>query len=111
MVLPVGVLSRLFDGISVNAVHRAPVPRTPVAVANNLAPVVNGFHAQGLSQIKMIDALNRLNIPATRGGQWGHGSNCSACSRVSTPPRKMQSPTTLQSRAPDSWIPCCLAQH
>ena len=38
--------------------------------ANNLAPVVNGFRAQGLSQVKMVDALNRLNIPAARGGQW-----------------------------------------
>jgi DNA invertase Pin-like site-specific DNA recombinase len=38
--------------------------------ASNLAPVVNGFRAQGLSQVKMVDALNRLNIPAARGGQW-----------------------------------------
>lgn len=38
--------------------------------ANNLAPVVNGLRAQGLSQVRMVNALNRLNIPAARGGQW-----------------------------------------
>jgi len=38
--------------------------------ADNLAPVLSGFQAQGLSQVKMVEALNRLNIPAARGGQW-----------------------------------------
>lgn len=38
--------------------------------ALSLAPVINGFRAQGMSQRKMVDALNRLNIRAARGGQW-----------------------------------------
>lgn len=38
--------------------------------ANNLAPVLSGFLAQNLSQVKMVETLNRLNIPAARGGQW-----------------------------------------
>ncbi|KVG35102.1 resolvase [Burkholderia ubonensis] len=38
--------------------------------ALELAPVINGFRAQGMSQRKMVDALNRLNIRAVRGGQW-----------------------------------------
>lgn len=38
--------------------------------AYRLAPVINGFRAQGLSQRKMVEQLNQLNIPATRGGQW-----------------------------------------
>ncbi|MDN7587273.1 recombinase family protein [Burkholderia seminalis] len=38
--------------------------------ALSLAPVINGFRAQGMSQRKMVDALNRLSIRAARGGQW-----------------------------------------
>jgi DNA invertase Pin-like site-specific DNA recombinase len=38
--------------------------------ARNLAPVINGLRAQGLSQRKIVEQLNRLNIAATRGGQW-----------------------------------------
>ncbi|HGO6124566.1 TPA: recombinase family protein [Burkholderia cepacia] len=38
--------------------------------ALGLAPVINGFRAQGMSQRKMVDALNRLSIRAARGGQW-----------------------------------------
>lgn len=38
--------------------------------ARDLAPVINGLRAQGLSQRKIVEQLNRLNIAATRGGQW-----------------------------------------
>lgn len=38
--------------------------------ARRLAPVVNGFRAQGLSQRMVVEQLNELNVPATRGGRW-----------------------------------------
>ncbi|WP_144158009.1 recombinase family protein [Paraburkholderia sp. BCC1885] len=38
--------------------------------AMSLAPVINGLRAQGLSQRKIVEQLNRLNIATTRGGQW-----------------------------------------
>jgi DNA invertase Pin-like site-specific DNA recombinase len=38
--------------------------------AQRLAPIINGFRAQGLSQRAMVAELNRLNIRAARGGLW-----------------------------------------
>jgi DNA invertase Pin-like site-specific DNA recombinase len=40
------------------------------AFAANLAGVIHGFKAAKLSQRAMVEQLNQLGIPASRGGQW-----------------------------------------
>jgi DNA invertase Pin-like site-specific DNA recombinase len=38
--------------------------------ADGLAPVLNGFMAANMTQLAMVEQLNRLGIKAARGGSW-----------------------------------------
>ena len=38
--------------------------------ADTLAPTLNAWQAQGFSQVRMVEELNRLQIPAAKGGEW-----------------------------------------
>lgn len=40
------------------------------AFAGKLSAVIQGFQAAGMSQRKMVAELNRIGIPAARGGEW-----------------------------------------
>lgn len=41
-----------------------------VDAARNLRPVLDGFKAQGLSQRKMVHALNEAGLKTPKGGEW-----------------------------------------
>ena len=38
--------------------------------ADTLAPTLNAWQAQGFTQTRMVEELNRLQIPAAKGGEW-----------------------------------------
>lgn len=40
------------------------------AFANKLAVMINGFKVSGLSQRAMVEELNKLEIPTSKGGKW-----------------------------------------